>query len=151
MNTKKIGYVFLFTAIFLLDRITKHLALGMLNTYVITPFLSLQLVFNRGISWGMFHSDHHGFFVALSAVITGIIAALAWHTYTRYTTGRTVYAEIMVLAGAISNVIDRIIYKGVIDFVHLHIGDWSWPIFNIADVAIVCGILWMIKEQYQEL
>jgi signal peptidase II len=62
-----------------------------------------------------------------------------------------VYAEIMVLAGAISNVIDRAFYQGVIDFVHLHIGDWSWPIFNVADVAIVCGILWMIKEQYQEL
>lgn len=151
MNTKKIHYICWFLAIFLLDRVTKYMALGMLKTYAITPFLALQLVFNRGISWGMFHSEHQGFFVALSMVIVGIISVLAWHTYTRYKIGRSIYAELMVLAGALSNVIDRALYKGVIDFVHLHIDDWSWPIFNVADVAIVVGIFWMIKEQYQEL
>lgn len=151
MNIQKIRYALWFLGFLLFDRITKHMALGMIKTHVIAPFLSFQLVFNRGISWGMFHSEHHGFFVALSVVIVGIIAALAWHTYARYKVGRSIYAELMVLAGASSNVIDRALYQGVIDFVHLHIGDWSWPIFNVADVAIVLGIFWMIKEQYQEL
>jgi len=127
------------------------MALGMRKTYVVTSFFDFELAFNRGISWGMFYSKHNGFFMALSACIVGIICALAWHTYTRYVAGRSVYAELMVLAGAISNVVDRVLYQGVIDFVHFHIGTWSWPRFNIADVAIVLGICWMIKEQYQEL
>lgn len=151
MNKQKIQYAVWFLALVLLDRITKHMALGMLSAYVLTPFLEFQLVFNRGISWGMFHSEHHGFFVGLTLCIVGIIAVLARHTYKRYVAGRSIYAELTVLAGALSNVIDRVVYQGVIDFVHLHIGDWSWPIFNIADTAIVFGICWMIKEQYQEL
>jgi signal peptidase II len=151
MKCKKVFYAIWFLAIFLFDRITKHMALGMLKTYVVTPFLSFQLVFNRGISWGMFHSDRQSFFVALTVCIAAIIAGLAYHTYQRYISGRSVYAECAVLAGALSNVVDRILYKGVIDFVHVHIDTWSWPIFNIADAAIVMGICWMIKEYYKEL
>ena len=151
MNIRNMCYAIWFLVLFMLDRITKYMALGMLKTCTVTSFLEFHLVFNRGISWGMFHSEHHGFFVALTFCIVFIIAVLAWQTYRRYVAGRSVYAGLMVLAGAISNVIDRVLYQGVIDFVHVHIADWSWPIFNIADMAIVLGICWMIKEQYQEL
>lgn len=150
MNKNSLWYGLWFTFVFLLDRLTKQWALSLATTYVVTPFLAFQLVFNRGISWGMLHSDNQIFFSALTACIVIIILLLARHTYMRYKAGRKVFAEIMVLAGAVSNLVDRIVYHGVIDFIHMHLGDWSWPIFNIADTAIVLGIFWMLKEHYNE-
>lgn len=133
-----------------LDRITKYMALSMLQPKVLTPFVEFKLVFNRGISWGIWHSEQQSFFIALTVGISAIIVGLAYHTYTRYHAGRPIYAELAVLAGACSNVFDRFRYHGVIDFVHVHIGEWSWPIFNIADIVIVLGISLMILEQYRE-
>jgi len=54
-----------------------------------------------------------------------------------------------VVAGALSNVFDRFWYTGVIDFIDIHYGGWHYPTFNIADVAIVCGIIWIAFDEYQ--
>lgn len=150
MNNRPFLSVSWFSFIILLDRITKHLALGLTKIYEINPFLELKLVFNRGIMWGVLHGDHVGIFVALNMIILSIIFSLMKYTYKRYMSGHTIYAELAVLAGAWSNIIDRFVYDGVIDFVHMHIENWSWPVFNIADVAIVTGISYMIWEHYQE-
>ena len=45
-----------------------------------------------------------------------------------------------IAGGAVGNVIDRLRYGAVVDFLHAHIGDWSWYVFNVADAAIVCGV-----------
>lgn len=147
----KRGAFYWFSFIFLLDRMTKYIALHMGEPYVINRFLEFKLVFNRGISWGMFAFDEQTKFNLLTLSIIIIICILAKYTYSQAIAGQKIYAAASVLAGACSNVIDRIVYHGVIDFIHIHVNSWSWPIFNIADIAIVLGICWMVKEQYKKL
>jgi signal peptidase II len=152
VSTKQAYNYFLwFVSIFVIDRITKLYALHTVATpHDICELLQFKLVFNRGISWGMFHSENAVFFMMLTLLIIGIIGVLTLYTYRRFLEKKAIYAELAVLAGAISNVIDRMVYGGVIDFIHLHIGSWSWPIFNIADITIVLGICWILWEHYNE-
>ncbi len=151
MKKKLIAYGIWFATIFGIDRITKWLALHYIDhTYDVMPLLQFKLVLNRGISWGMFHSEHDGFFTLLTLFIASIVVALMFYTFRKWREGKYIFAECAVLAGAISNVLDRYLYGGVVDFIHVHIGGCSWPIFNIADAAIVLGIFWILWEQYKE-
>ena len=89
-------------------------------------------------------------FLVVSIVITGITLALASYTAIRAMNHQLIFGEILVLAGSCSNLIDRFIYGGVVDFILLSYGDWSFPVFNCADVCIVIGIGLMLFEQYGE-
>ena len=71
-------------------------------------------------------------------------------TFKKWQQHTSILAELAVLAGAISNIIDRYLYGGVVDFIHAHLGGWSWPIFNVADMAIVLGIFCIFWEQWKE-
>lgn len=57
--------------------------------------------------------------------------------------------EILVFAGAISNLVDRVLYGAVLDFIELYVGRWSWPVFNVADSLIVCGVIGMLFRQWK--
>ncbi len=138
-------YLLLAIAIIFCDRLSKWLALTMLNEpKQITPFMEFELAFNRGISWGLLHSDQESTFFWVTVLICLIIGALLCYTIIQRINHHAIYGEVAVLAGAVSNVIDRSVYGGVIDFIHLSYNSWSWPIFNIADVAIVLGVLWIL-------
>lgn len=127
---------------FILDRITKFLAVKFsFDNFFVAPFLSLDLEFNRGVSWSLLHSEDCVTFCILSTVIFLITGALIWYTYNRYKLGYKVYGELLIISGAISNFIDRIIYGGVVDFISLHFKNFYWPTFNIADAGIMLGIL----------
>ena len=141
MNKKKYGYCFLAIFIFIIDRLTKLAAL----TYVQTPqvmndYLSFELVFNRGVSWGMFHDASNIVFIFVSGVIALITLFLCWHTYYLYKKGNSIIGYVCIIAGSVSNIIDRVAYGAVIDFIVLSYHQYSWPVFNIADMAIVCGV-----------
>ena len=69
----------------------------------------------------------------------------AWYVYRQ---GQSILGEILVISGACANLIDRVIYGAVIDFIYLHIDSWSWPIFNIADVSVIIGVAFMIKRMF---
>lgn len=128
-----------------LDQLTKQWALQFTDVYEVNPFLSFELIYNRGISWGLF--NHHGsgcFSMFLTSIIIAVIASLAWYTWHRLYAYKYVWAEVLVLAGAISNIIDRLYVGAVIDFIHVHVSSYSFPIFNIADCAIVVGIGFML-------
>lgn len=122
------------------DRITKFFALRMLAPIEINPFISLDFMLNRGISWGMFHESGDTVFNVVSCVVIIITAILAGIAYYRYNQGKLILGELLVLCGAISNLVDRAVYSGVIDFVVVHYNEWSFPVFNVADVYIVVGI-----------
>lgn len=144
----EIYYLLEVCVIVLGDRITKLLALTMGNKpIVVTDMITFELAFNRGISWGMFHSSSMITFWVLTLLISAIIIGLLGHTVMKWIHKEQIYGEIAVLSGAISNVIDRCVYGSVIDFVHISYGSWSWPIFNIADVAIVLGVGWILWSQ----
>ncbi|MFC1845526.1 signal peptidase II [Candidatus Dependentiae bacterium] len=134
-------YASLFFATFMVDRFTKALILWWgVSKVCITSFLSLHLSFNRGISWGMLHSDRTGPFIAVTLLSLVIIIPLAIHTYFRWRRGFSVWGETLAMSGALSNLFDRILYGGVLDFISFAYGNWYWPIFNIADVCIVSGV-----------
>ena len=135
-------YIILALTIFIIDRITKIAALTwwMEHARYITPFLSCEVVLNRGISWGMLHSTNDIVFVVVSLIITVITAMLCWFAYYNYKRGNSILAEVCIITGSVSNLIDRAIYGGVIDFIILSYGNLSWPVFNVADMMIVFGV-----------
>jgi signal peptidase II len=134
-------YVLLVSGVITADRITKKWALEhCLEPYKINDFLSFELIFNRGISWGLFNSENSIIFSVVSLVILGIIIGLGLYTFVRWNNTHWVIGELLVLSGALSNMIDRVLYGGVIDFILLSARGYYWPYFNVADACIVCGV-----------
>jgi signal peptidase II len=123
------------------DRITKLWALQALqySEYNVTAWLSFDVVFNRGISWGLFHAESTHQFAFVTLVIAFITFCIAWHAYQQFQRHRCIIGHILIIAGSLSNSFDRIMYGGVIDFILLHYDEWSWPLFNVADISIVIG------------
>jgi signal peptidase II len=105
----------------------------------ITPFMDFVMVWNRGISYGLFQQDSPGgrwalfAFTFLACVVLGI---WIWRESSRPTRIGLAF----ILGGAIGNGIDRAAYGAVADFVLLHTGSFEWYVFNIADAAIVAGV-----------
>ena len=106
---------------------------------VVNAFFNLVLVWNRGISYGLFQQDSAlGRYILLAVSIAATIALLVWMLYTD---DKWLGLGLGLLAGgAIGNAIDRAAYGAVVDFVHLHWQGWSWYVFNLADAAIVAGV-----------
>lgn len=146
MHKKIYRYSTLAFSIFIIDRITKLCALSWYGESVrtINSFLSFELVFNRGISWGMLHSTNDTIFGIISIMIALFTAAFCVYAYRNYVKGYSVIAEVCIITGSLCNLIDRVVYHGVIDFIVVSYGNLSWPVFNIADVAIVFGVGFLI-------
>lgn len=145
-------YYALFLVIFILDRITKQYALACaVQPQVMNEYVSFELMFNRGVSWSMFHSDTTLVFGLVTAVVMGITASLAYYAYKRMCAGHSIIGELLILAGASSNIIDRCIYHGVIDFIVLACGSWTVPVFNVADVSIIIGVILMLWTHGRDL
>ncbi len=138
-------YISLFSAVLLLDRITKYAAVHYVSgEYRLSAFLSCQPVLNRGIVCGIFNSLHTTSFILTSLLVFSIYALLVVYTYFQWKEHRSIFAELLILAGGLSNIIDRFIYNGVVDFIVLSYKDWFWPVFNVADACIVCGVILMV-------
>jgi signal peptidase II len=146
------GWLVLSAAIVVLDQLTK-LAVARIFTVgeavTVTPFFNLVYVYNPGAAFS-FLSDQSGWqrwlFVAIA------IGASVWivHLLRRYAHARLfALALALVLAGAVGNVIDRILYGAVIDFLDFHAWGYHWPAFNVADSAITCGAALLIWDALQ--
>ena len=144
-------YAYLFGAVFLVDRITKWYAVNLEEPYSVTSWLSCDLVFNRGISTGLFHSPEHSTFIAVSFLILLITGGVAFYGITRLRHGHTIWGETLIVAGSLSNLLDRMLYGGVVDFVVVHCREWVFPVFNGADVAIVIGVFIMLIANYKDV
>lgn len=114
------------------------------STRVINQYVSFELAFNRGISWGIFHSAPEIVFFIISLLIAGITALVFVHAFYNYKHHKPIVGHVCIITGSIANLMDRMIYPGVIDFIILSYKSYSWPVFNIADIAIVCGIFLLI-------
>lgn len=140
-----IWYLLIFAGVLTADRLTKSWALERcVDALNINDFLSFELIFNRGISWGLFNAGHEWVFMLISMIIVGIMTGLGFYTFIRWNNTHWVIGEVMVLAGAFSNMIDRVTYGGVVDFILLSAGGYCWPYFNVADMCIVAGVSLMI-------
>lgn len=109
------------------------------NRVEITPFFNLVTVWNRGVSFGLFSNDlDYGpyLLIALSLVIAIGFGVWAFRTH-----DKTHHIGIaLVIGGAIGNVIDRVRFGAVFDFLDVHVLGYHWPAFNIADSAICVGV-----------
>ena len=144
MNKKlKVVFYFLtFAAFFIFDRFIKYLVVQDLYLHDIElfQFLNISFVVNRGVSFGLFSSKINFWFISLAILIFFIILALFSYTIHRFKNNKNIFFEVMVLAGAVSNLLDRFVYNGVIDFIDFHISMYHWPTFNFADVFVFIGI-----------
>ena len=111
----------------------------------VTPFFDLVLVWNRGVSYGLFPAESQTQVWFLLAVKTAItIALIVW--LLRATDRLTAFALGLLIGGAIGNSIDRLLYGAVVDFVSLHWNGFYWYVFNLADVWIVAGVAVLLYE-----
>jgi signal peptidase II len=115
----------------------------------ILPFFDLLLVWNKGISYGLFQQDGPlGQWLLLA--LKGIAVALLWIWMSRAGTRLTALALGLVIGGALGNAIDRMAHGAVMDFAHLHLFaagvNLSWYVFNLADVAVVAGVAVLLYE-----
>ncbi len=140
--TSGFWYLILLFILLAIDRFTKQGAIKVLahQNIAIMPGFRLTLLKNRGISWGMLGFENPTLYFIISFIIASIVVCLAVYTYFEYKKGVWIVPEICILAGALSNLYDRIYYSGVIDFIELYIGNWSWPVFNVADALLVIGV-----------
>ncbi len=140
----------LILAVLLLDQVSKNWILninGLSSRFIseVTSFFNLVLVWNRGVSFGMFsnHPEWMPIILTLMAlIITGILVKWMWGATQKF----TVIALAFVIGGAIGNVIDRIRFGAVVDFLDFHIAGYHWPSFNIADAAIFIGVVLLLIE-----
>jgi len=150
---KVVFYVLLFSFFFLADRLSKAWALKNLLSKDIALFngLSLSLAFNRGISFGFLRFGSFYGFAILTFVIICIVLAFTFYTIYKFKKGTNIFFEVLIIAGAVSNLVDRFLYGGVIDFIDCYVYKWHWPTFNLADVFVCVGILGiLIRNFYDE-
>ncbi len=154
MNFKKILkenvlFIAVLLTIFFLDRYTKITAINILeskkNIYI-NDYLNLDLVFNTGIGFGLLSFNENLYYNLVTILIIIVIIIIGFFTFKSKKKEKLFFT--FILGGAIGNVYDRITYKAVPDFIDLHIGNFHWFSFNIADIFITLGIIFMILTEF---
>lgn len=111
----------------------------------VAPFAEFLVVWNRGVSYGLFQQD--GGIGRWLLVAVSVVAAAGLVVWMSRTQTRLLALSLgLVAGGAIGNAIDRAMYGAVFDFVHLHWRTWSWYVFNVADAAIVAGVVGLVLD-----
>jgi signal peptidase II len=154
MHNKYLYLLLLSNVLIVLDQATKYMVASHIPLYysieVIDGFLNLTHIRNAGVAFGLF-ADHSSEYKALVFVIVSTVASgavlfifyqsPAWRKWVN--TGL-----ILIFSGAIGNMIDRVVYKEVIDFIDVYFGNFHWPAFNIADSCITIGVAIMIVDVF---
>ena len=147
-----VRWLALATGVVVLDQVSKAWVLGSLHPmerHIVTAFFNLVLVFNPGASFS-FLADAGGwqkwFFVVLALGISlWLLGLLRRHAQERLLPA----ALSLILGGAIGNVIDRLRFDAVVDFLDFHLAGYHWPAFNVADSAITVGVALMLWHQFR--
>jgi signal peptidase II len=134
-------------SIFILDRVTKLyvIYLDKINSsseIFSSKFLNIYLIWNEGIAFGLFSFNENNLYNFLTLFILTIIFVILYMIFK--SSGFKKYSLLLIFGGALGNVFDRIIYKAVPDFIDFHVGNFHWFIFNLADVFISLGVIFMI-------
>lgn len=148
MTLPFLRYLTLATVVLLLDQLSKWWALNNLQLAIpeaVLPFLNWLLLFNPGAAFSFLAQGtgwQRWFFTIIGLLASAYIVWLL-----RKSQGEKLLclALSLILGGALGNVIDRIMYGAVVDFIDIHYANWHWPAFNLADSAICLGaalIIW---------
>ncbi|MBD1133416.1 signal peptidase II [Pelagibacterales bacterium SAG-MED44] len=152
-SNRKFFYInlIIIISIFILDRVTKLyvIYLDKINSgseIYLSKYLNIYLIWNEGIAFGLFSFDEKNLYNYLTIFILIIVVfILFWIIKSK---GIQKYALSMISGGALGNLFDRILYRAVPDFIDLHINNFHWFIFNIADIFITIGVFLMILSEF---
>ena len=133
--------------IFLIDRISKLLIISSPETYEqygisVTSYLNFNLIWNEGIAFGLFSFDEKLYYNFLTIFICLITVIIIWLMFR--SSGFEKLSYMIIIGGSLGNIFDRIFYSAVPDFIDIHINNFHWFIFNVADIFITIGIIFLI-------
>ena len=148
LNKKSIINLFTVIVIFSLDRISKFYVISQSEknlSYDLfeSKFLNINLVWNEGIAFGLLSFDKNHLYNLLTILIIVLIIIIFFMILK--SKGLKKYSLLMVLGGALGNLYDRIYFKAVPDFIDFHIGNFHWFIFNVSDIFISLGVIFLIS------
>ena len=133
--------------LFFFDRLTKIYLINLQSTgtdidFYIFSFLNFYLIWNTGIGFGLVAMETNIYYHILTSIIVIINICLIFFLIN--SKGIHVYLIALIIGGSLGNLFDRIYYYAVPDFIDLHLGDYHWFIFNVADIFITVGIIGLI-------
>ena len=154
MTRRNIFDFLIILIIFSLDRVSKLIIIDLtkinkLTSYSLTPFLNLDLVWNQGIAFGLFSFNENIYYNVLTSII--IIVTLVVFVLMLKSNRYQKYGFLMVFGGSLGNIFDRVYYSSVPDFIDLHINNFHWFIFNVADIFITLGVILLILTEFFKL
>ena len=133
--------------IFFFDRLTKIYLINLQTSginvdFYINSFLNFYLVWNTGLGFGIASMEANTYYHILTLVI--VIINILLFIFLFKSKGIQIYLIATVIGGSLGNLYDRIVYYAVPDFIDLHLGNFHWFVFNIADIFITLGIVGLI-------
>jgi signal peptidase II len=147
------GYYFSAFLLVLADQLSKLWVFKSLQLYQsieITPFFNLTYVHNYGAAFSLLADENGWQQIFLSGIsIIASIAIIIWMAKTHKNDTPKLTALSLILAGAVGNLIDRVSAGFVIDFIDLHLQDWHWAVFNVADALISIGVILLIIVDFK--
>ena len=137
-------------SIFLLDRLSKIYLINLQSSgieidFYIFSFLNFYLVWNTGIGFGLASMEADIYYHVLTSIIAIVNLVLIF--YFVKSKGVYTYLFALIIGGSLGNLFDRIYYYGVPDFIDLHLGNYHWFIFNVADIFITIGIIGLLLAE----
>ena len=139
--------IIIILTVFSIDRATKIYLINLQSAgtdvdFYIFPFLNFFLIWNTGIGFGLASLETNIFYHILTAIITIVNVVLI--VFLLKAKGIYIYLFALIIGGSLGNLLDRIYYYAVPDFIDVHLGNFHWFIFNIADIFITIGIIGLI-------
>ena len=133
--------------IFLLDRFSKFFITSLSDpldglNIKITSFLDFNLIWNKGIAFGLLSFDKVFLYNILTFVIILITLIIFW--FSQKTRGIEKISFLIIVGGSLGNIFDRLYYSAVVDFIDISINNFHWFIFNVADIFISIGVVTLI-------
>ena len=139
--------IIIILTLFFIDRLSKMYLINLQSTgtdidFYILPFLNFYLVWNTGIGFGLAAMESNIYYHILTSIITIVNIGLIF--FLIKSKGIYAYSIVLIIGGSLGNLFDRIYYYAVPDFIDLHLGNFHWFIFNVADIFITVGIISLV-------
>ena len=153
-NNSMLPWLGISTIVILLDQLVKITISRLFHegeSYRVTSFFDITFVYNKGAAFSFLAAESGWQRYVLTGL--GLVAALAIVYLIKRNAGKRLFcwALALILGGALGNVIDRVMYGKVIDFLLFHLGSWSFPAFNVADSAITLGAILFILDELRRV
>ena len=150
-NKNFIINIIIVTSIFFLDRISKIYVISQFEKnfspeLFTSKYLNITLIWNEGIAFGLLSFDKSYFYNFLTMIIMIIIIVIFFMILK--SSGFRKYSLLIILGGALGNVYDRIFFKAVPDFIDFHVEEFHWFIFNVSDIFITVGVIFLIYLEF---